>query len=131
MKKKKWEHSIWIAGMTVASLIMMIPIIMMFSTSFKTMEEIKSPVFHLLPEHFSLVNYQNAMSNGNWLIYFRNSICITGTAVVFSLLFNSIAGYAFARLKFRGSRIMFILLMVGLMMPPQVTMLPKIGRAHV
>ena len=110
--------------MSLASLVMLIPVIMMFMTSMKTMEEIKSPVFHLLPATFSFRNYTDAMSNGIWPVYFRNSLMITGAAVLFSLLFNSIAGYAFARLNFRGAKIMFLFLMMGLMMPPQVTMLP-------
>ena len=57
-----------------------------------------------------------------WAWVLAAIVCLT--AVVLSLLFNSIAGYAFARLRFRGARVMFLLLMVGLMMPPQVTMLP-------
>ena len=124
MKRKKRNQIIWVIVMSAASLLMLVPIIMMFMTSFKTMEEIKSPVLHLFPQTFSLDNYKGAMSNGSWMVYFRNSLCITGATVLFSLLFNSIAGYAFARLKFRGSKIMFLFLMVGLMMPPQVTMLP-------
>ena len=124
MKKDKKNHVIRIMAMSIASLVMLIPIIMMFMTSFKTMAEIQSPVFHLLPERFSLDNYRDAMSTGEWIVYFKNSLVITLTAVVLSLLFNSIAGYAFARLRFRGARVMFLLLMVGLMMPPQVTMLP-------
>ena len=124
MKKDKKNHVIWIMAMSIASLVMLFPIIMMFMTSFKTMAEIQSPVFHLLPERFSLDNYRDAMSTGEWTVYFKNSLVITLTAVVLSLLFNSIAGYAFARLRFRGARVMFLLLMVGLMMPPQVTMLP-------
>lgn len=115
---------IWAAAMTLASLIMLTPILMMVTTSFKTMDEIRSAVFSFLPEKISLDNYIMAMSNGNWLVYFRNSLLITLLAVIFSLLFNSIAGYAFARLKFRGSGVLFGLLMVGLMMPAQVTMLP-------
>lgn len=114
----------WVAAMTLASLIMLTPILMMVTTSFKTMDEIRSAVFSFLPEKISLDNYIMAMSNGNWPVYFRNSLLITLLAVAFSLLFNSIAGYAFARLKFRGSGALFGLLMVGLMMPAQVTMLP-------
>ena len=124
MKKRKIYHIIWGVLMTLASLIMLTPILMMVMTSFKTMDEIRSATFSFLPEKFSWGNYIMAMSNGNWLIYFRNSICITLAAVLFSLLFNSIAGYAFARLKFKGAGVMFGLLMVGLMMPAQVTMLP-------
>lgn len=124
MKKEKRNQIIWIIGMSAASLVMLIPIIMMFMTSFKTMAEIQSPVFHLFPERFSLDNYRDALTTGNWMVYFKNSLVITLTAVILSLLFNSIAGYAFARLKFRGAKIMFLFLMIGLMMPPQVTMLP-------
>lgn len=124
MKKKRIYHKIWIVIMSIVTLIMLVPIIMMFITSFKTMEEIKSPVFHIIPESFSVVNYVDAMSGGNWAVYFRNSLFITLLAVVFSLLFNSIAGYAFARLRFRGAKVLFMFLLIGLMMPPQVTMLP-------
>ena len=110
--------------MAVVSFIMIFPIVMMISTSFKTTGEINSPVFHFLPESFHFDNYREALSTGNWGIYFRNSFIITIVSIVFSLLFNSIAGYAFARLHFRGSKALFTLLLVGLMMPPQVTMLP-------
>lgn len=115
---------VWLVGMAVVSFIMIFPIVMMISTSFKTTGEINSPVFHFLPESFNFDNYREALSTGNWGIYFRNSFIITIVSIVFSLLFNSIAGYAFARLHFRGSKALFTLLLVGLMMPPQVTMLP-------
>lgn len=124
MKKKKWTKVVWLVGMAVVSFIMIFPIVMMISTSFKTTGEINSPVFHFLPESFNFDNYREALSTGNWGIYFRNSFIITIVSIVFSLLFNSIAGYAFARLYFRGSKALFTLLLVGLMMPPQVTMLP-------
>lgn len=124
MKKKKWTKVVWLVGMAVVSFVMIFPIVMMISTSFKTTGEINSPVFHFLPESFNFDNYREALSTGNWGIYFRNSFIITIVSIVFSLLFNSIAGYAFARLHFRGSKALFTLLLVGLMMPPQVTMLP-------
>lgn len=124
MKKKKVIYGTWVIGLLLFSLIMLIPVFMMISTSFKTEGEIHSAVFHFLPESFSLANYIKAMNTGNWMVYFRNSIIITVTSVAFSLIFNSIAGFAFARLNFPGSRVLFTLLLVGLMMPPQVTMLP-------
>ena len=124
MNRKKINHGIWAVAMTAVSVLMLTPVIMMFLTSFKSMEEVKSSVFHLLPEKISLTNYIAALGNGNWLIYFRNSLIITISAVAFSLIFNSIARYAFARLKFKGSKILFAFLLVGLMMPAQVTILP-------
>lgn len=124
MKKKKITKVIWLICMTLISLIIILPIVMMISTSLKTPGEINSPVFHFLPESFNLDNYREALNTGAWGIYFRNSLIITITSIVFSLLFNSVAGYAFARLQFKGSKTLFTLLLVGLMMPPQVTMLP-------
>ena len=111
---------IWIVCMAVVSLIILLPILVMILTSFKTTGEINSAVFHFLPESLNLDNYKAAMSTGSWLIYFRNSLVITLISIVFSLLFNSVAGYAFARLHFKGSKVLFTLLLVGLMMPPQL-----------
>ncbi len=124
LKSSKLNHIIWIILLSAFSLIMLTPLFMMFFTSFKTMDEIRSPIFSILPQKFTFDNYFKAFAAGEWNIYFMNSIIITLCAVVFSVLFNSIAGYAFARLKFRGSKILFLLLLVGLMMPPQVTLLP-------
>lgn len=124
MKKKKVMNVLWFVGMALVSLAVLLPIIMMISTSFKTAGEINSAGFHFLPESFRLDNYKEVLTTGDWAVYFRNSLVITATSIVFSLLFNSIAGYAFARLNFKGSKVLFTLLLVGLMMPPQVTMLP-------
>ncbi len=122
--KKKTNHIIWGICMTAASLLMLTPVLMMFLTSFKSIDEIRTAAFRLFPNAVSVKNYVEAMTSGGWLGYFRNSLVITLAAVIFSLLFNTIAGYAFARLNFKGSKILFLLLMIGLMMPPQVTMLP-------
>ena len=107
-------------------LIILLPILVMILTSFKTTGEINSAVFHFLPESMNLDNYKAAMSTGSWLIYFEIPLVITLVSIVFSLLFNSVAGYAFARLHFKGSKVLFTLLLVGLMMPPQVTMPPYV-----
>lgn len=124
MNSKKISYTIWVAGLSIISLLMLLPILMMLSTSLKTSAEISSSVFQFLPESLNLQNYVDALNTGTWAIYFRNSLIITGVSVVFSLLFNSIAGFAFARLCFRGKNLLFAFLLVGLMMPPQVTMLP-------
>lgn len=124
MFQRRRKKIVWIIGMTLISIIMIIPVLIMISTSLKNPGEINSPVFHLIPDQVYFENYRIAMFTGNWLVYFKNSIIITLCAIIFSLLFNSIAGFAFARLKFRGSNVLFKFMLIGLMMPPQVTMLP-------
>lgn len=121
---KKHIFLLWVILLSGAALAMLFPLLMMLATSFKTMDEIRSAIFRFFPERISADNYTTAMSMGTWGVYFKNSFLITVISVILSLLFNSIAGYAFARLRFRGSSILFMLLLIGLMMPPQVTLLP-------
>jgi len=64
------------------------------------------------------------MSQGNWPRCFLNWAFVTIASVFFAIIFNSIAGFAFSRLNFPGRNVLFMLMLRGLMMPPQVTLLP-------
>jgi len=96
----------------------------MIVTSLKTPIEISDPVFSLVPKSWAFSNYPKALSRGMWGRWFFNSAYVTFIVTAISLLFNSMAGYSFARLSFKGSKIIFMLMMIGLMMPIQVTMVP-------
>ena len=96
----------------------------MFLTSLKTADEILSPVFKILPERINLENYLKILQKGNWTRYFINSIFLTITVTGLSLLINSMAGFSFARIEFIGRKTLFILLMLGLMIPAQITLIP-------
>lgn len=100
------------------------PFLIMLVTSLKTMAEIQSPAFQLLPEKFLFANYAEAMSQGNWPRYFMNSTLITGMTVGIGIIIMSLAGYAFARLNFKGRDLLFMFSLIGLMIPDQVTMIP-------
>ena len=103
---------------------MLFPFIIMLLTSLKTMSEIQSPEFHLFPKTPHFENYARAMMTGNWVMFLRNSLFITAVTVVCALLFNSSAGYAFARLSFPGRDAIFFILLMGIMVPPQTSMVP-------
>jgi multiple sugar transport system permease protein len=106
------------------SLLMLFPFFIMLSTSLKTMAEITAPTFSFLPRQAQFSNYLNVLKTGTWAIYFKNSLIVTVLAVVISLVLNSMAGYSFARIRFRGRDLLFVIALVGLMVPQQVTMLP-------
>ncbi|MGO4497960.1 carbohydrate ABC transporter permease [Paenibacillus sp. 2RAB27] len=108
----------------IFSLLMIFPFLLMVLTSLKTMGDIMSPSFIFFPKTFVWHNYVEAMSRGNWSRYFFNSLFVTMITVVVSLLLNSIAGYSFARLNFKGRDLLFLISLIGLMIPPQVTMIP-------
>lgn len=110
--------------MAFFSLLMLFPFILMLLTALKTMKEVLAPQFIFFPRKLIWGNFPEAMTRGNWPRYFFNSIYVTAITVVVSLLFNSLAGYAFSRLRFRGRDVLFLITLIGLMIPPQVNMLP-------
>jgi multiple sugar transport system permease protein len=119
------KHNVPISAvMLMLSLVMLIPFGLMVLTSFKTMGEIQAPSFVFIPEHINFGNYIEAMQRGDWGRYFFNSFFVTAITVVISLLINSIAGYSFSRLQFKGRDVLFLISLIGLMIPPQVTMIP-------
>lgn len=104
--------------------VIMFPFFMMLSTSLKSYSEIKSPRFQLLPKSFRYQNYIDLFASGRWGRYFLNSLMITGVSTVIAVVINSMAGYAFARLNFKGKSFLFACTMLGMIVPAQVTMLP-------
>ena len=90
--------------------------------------KIAEPVMHV---SFSWQNFPDAMERGsrpgigaNFWVYFRNSLIIAFFSIVGTLLSNTPVAYAFARLKFPGRDILFIIILATMMLPFQVTMIP-------
>lgn len=106
------------------TLIIAFPFVVMLSTSLQTKTEIFSPSADLIPDKLLFSNYVEAMQSADWLRYFWNSFLITFIVVAVSLVINSMAGYVFARIPFRFSKPLFMLILAGMMIPPQVTMIP-------
>ncbi len=105
-------------------IVTLFPFAVMLSTAFKDMKEIRSASMTLLPKEPTLVPFQTILSDSSWIRYFYNSFKLTLWSILGALLINSLAGFAFARLQFRGRKWLFVLLLLGMMVPAQVTMLP-------
>lgn len=110
--------------LTLISLVMVIPFVLTIFTSLKPMSEIQSAGFTILPQSWQFSNYTEAMQRGSWLRYFFNSMFVTACTVAFAVLFNTLAGYAFARLDFKGKTPLFFFMLIGIMVPAQVTLIP-------
>lgn len=100
------------------------PFLVMVLTALKSDQEISRGLSAIFPETPVFSNFAAAMQKGNWSRYFFNTTVITIFAVVLSLLINSLAGYAFARMRFIGKTVLFYCAMVGMMLPMQVIMIP-------
>ncbi|RIW29114.1 carbohydrate ABC transporter permease [Bacillus salacetis] len=128
MKPKKMSFSkrllyIILVAYAVTTLI---PFFWALSSSFKTLEEIVSGTLNFLPKNFTLDNYKQIFIEQDlfprWML---NSLIIAGTGTFLNIIFNSMAGYALARLTFPGKKALFIIILAVLMIPAQVTMIPN------
>ncbi len=100
------------------------PLLMTISVSLQTMNEIYSADPVIIPAKVQFENYKTAMQNGNWAMYFLNSTIVTVITVVISLVINSMAGFVFARIPFKYRDALFIVILLGMMIPTQVTLIP-------
>jgi multiple sugar transport system permease protein len=105
------------------ALVMLTPLAWMVMTSIQTPDEARQfpPVF---PSGVHWQNYTNAIHAAPFGRFFFNSAVVTGACVLGNLVLCSLAGYAFARLRFFGRDVLFVLLLATLMIPFQVVMIP-------
>lgn len=112
------------AIMAIVCIVMLLPFIWMLSTSFKTLEEIFVFPPQFIPKTFQWSNYLDAWNRAPFGLYFFNSIFTTLLIVAFQLVSSVLAGYAFARLNFKGKRLLFLIVLATMMIPIQVTFIP-------
>lgn len=110
--------------LTVGALLVLGPFIWMVSTSLTPGAEVFAWPPKLIPSELRYENYIEALIEFNFLIYFWNSLIVAVVATVSVLLFDSLAGYAFAKLRFRGRGPLFVLILGTIMIPMQITMIP-------
>jgi len=100
------------------------PLFWMVAASFMAPGEANSIPPRIIPHHPTLESYVALFGNLRLARSFLNSLLITTCATVVSVLVNSMAGYAFAKLRFRGRDRIFRTLATALVVPAQVGMLP-------
>jgi multiple sugar transport system permease protein len=110
--------------LAVGAVTMVLPFLWMVSTSLKPEPEIFRfpPVW--LPGSWQWDNYREAMEAAPFGRYFINTLIFATAVTLSNLLFCSMAAYAFARLRFRGRNVLFIMVLGTMMIPGQVTMVP-------
>jgi ABC-type glycerol-3-phosphate transport system permease component len=102
----------------ILTALILYPLVWMAYSSFKDKVDIFANVF-ALPSELFLGNYVSVFTKGAMGLYFRNSLFISGLSVIGLVAFSSLAAYAFATFRFKGGTPLFLLLLLGLMVPPQ------------
>jgi ABC-type glycerol-3-phosphate transport system permease component len=109
----------------VVTLIMFFPIYWMLVTAFSTREDLYQPGLHLWPQHPTLDNFRDPFTLFPVWLWFRNSAVITLLTTLITVAVNLLAGYAFAKLPFRGRNALFLILLSTMMIPVQAVMVPQ------
>jgi len=112
------------ALLVVGGIAAVFPLLWMVAVSFMTPGEASHFPPPLLPKQPTLVNYRTLFADAGIGRYFLNSLGLALGATLLSLTFNVGAGYAFAKLHFRGREKLFRMLLGALVIPGQVAMLP-------
>ena len=110
--------------LVVIAALTIMPLLWMLSASFMPTGEATIYPPRMLPSHFTLSHYGELFSRMKFGRSFMNSMIIAIGTTVFALFFNSMAGYAFAKLRFGGRDRIFAFLVIALVIPTQVGMLP-------
>jgi multiple sugar transport system permease protein len=100
------------------------PLLWMVSASLMRSGEANTSPPPLLPRHATLEHYRALFTSLNLGRYFLNSLGIAIGGTILAVLITSMAGYAFAKLRFRGRQPLFRWLLAGMVIPAQVAMLP-------
>ncbi|MCR8849854.1 carbohydrate ABC transporter permease [Rossellomorea sp. SC111] len=125
-KKKTFSKRLLYIVLIGYAITTLIPFLWALSSSFKTLEEIISGTMNFIPRNFTLDNYKQIFIEQElfprWLF---NSLFIAVVGTALNIIFNSMSGYALARLSFPGKKALFIMILAVLMIPAQVTMIPN------
>ncbi len=114
------SYSVLISG----ALLMLLPFLFMLTLSFSGEEQIFSYPPKFFPESITFENYKSVFSTIPLKQYFFNSFYIATITTIGQVFISALAGYAFARLKFRFKEPLFIIILITMMIPPQVNIIP-------
>jgi raffinose/stachyose/melibiose transport system permease protein len=100
------------------TLIALFPVFVIVINSFKSRKAIFSdPLALPLPGTFDLVGYETVLKQGDFVLYFQNSLIVTVASLFFVLLFGAMAAFALSEYRFRGNMLTGLYLALGIMIP--------------
>ena len=109
----------------VVGLVMMFPLYWMITLAFSPNADVFSRELRIWPSSWTLDNFRTVFGSFPTATWFGNSVAITGIVTVLTVTVNLLAGYAFAKLDFRGKGAIFLLVLSTMMIPVQVLMVAQ------
>ena len=120
----KIAYGVFIFLLIMFTLVAIVPILWLFITSFKTVNEINSTEYHLFPEVFDIKKLFNLWIKLDFGRYYVNTLIVVVGAVICSVVFNGLLAYAVGVLKPIGYKVVNVLVLLGYMIPSALAMFP-------
>ncbi|PWW07208.1 multiple sugar transport system permease protein [Paenibacillus cellulosilyticus] len=128
MSIESWKRGLWsivrlvlIAGL---SFVILYPILQKISTAIKDKSDLYSPIVIYVPEHYSWDNFKKAISIMDYWHTLLNTFSLSTMTTLLTAASCALAGYAFARLKFKGSGLLFFGVVLTILVPPTTILIP-------
>ena len=118
------QNLFWTLLLGTFALAMVLPFWVMLSGSLMTNSQLASPNMGVFPKAITFTHYIDAFSKVSLWQYLLNSIWVSFTASIIQLVISAMAAYGFARLQFKGKNILFVVVIMTMMIPPQVNLVP-------
>ena len=120
------QHTLTYVIIAAMLLIALMPLAWMFSTSFKTVDQLRITVpIQWLPNPVTFDNFVQGWAAREWLLYLRNTLMLAVFVGVPTMVSCTLAAYAFARMKFPGSEALMLINISLMLIPDQVTLVPR------
>jgi multiple sugar transport system permease protein len=124
MKRSRLKTMLLYGTLTFFAVVFVVPFLWVVITSLKGNEQIFVVPPEWIPKEFHFENYAKIFERMPFLQYLRNSLFVTGLSIVGVVGSSSLVAYAFACLRWPGRNALFVVILVTMMLPMQVTMIP-------
>ncbi|MCK9191944.1 MAG: carbohydrate ABC transporter permease [Sphaerochaetaceae bacterium] len=105
--------------------IFLIPLCWMIVTAFKSSYQTYNELDKFWPDPWTIQNFKDIFLTTPMLSFIKNSVIVTSTSIIGTLLSTTLAGYAFGRLKWKGRDAVFMVVLIAMMIPSQAIMIPQ------
>lgn len=117
-------RGLYFLAMLVVTLLILLPILIIVFTAFKPVAEVNAFPPSLVPGAWTLDNFERIFTDLPFARLIVNSFVFAGGVTICALVFDSLAAYVLARIDFRGSRVLLVVIVASLMIPFQATLIP-------